>query len=359
MMRARRFHHPGDVRLDDVPPPPQPSSGEVLVAPVLTGVCGTDVRFYRSGGLQRAPQILGHECAAQVVSTGPGVRQLQPGQRVVVIPQEPCSSCPTCHRGHPERCPHRRTVGIRHTWGALADLILLRESQVVPLPDDLTWQQAAMTEPTSVALNAVSRGALRPGQSVTVIGGGAIGALAALVINAAGECAVQVRETSASRTRKLAELGVDVVAPGTIADADSGFDVAIDCAGNQESLATAIASTRIGGTVVLAAAAPHPVEVDVRTAMHKGLVVRTAIAYPLAAWWWRRTLRLIGEGIDVTRLAEHVVPLTAAADELARLAEHPGDSLKTLVRISETEERRAQPGQEVGAALVAEGRMSP
>ncbi len=149
-MRALRFHAAHDLRLDDVESPPAPSGSEVLIAPVICGICGTDLHEYDHGPLRtnvdphpvtggRIPQILGHELSAAVVEIGPEVSSVSPGERVSVMPLIGCGSCARCRSGEVQLCDRRASVGLRHPWGGMAELALVNEGQVVAMPEALAW----------------------------------------------------------------------------------------------------------------------------------------------------------------------------------------------------------------------------
>lgn len=336
-MRALRFHGSRDVRLDVVAPPTPPGPGEVLLRPVVVGICGTDVRQYRFGKSPRTPQILGHECVAEIVASGPDMHlDFAVGQRVAVIPQVPCLNCDICRLGRTNFCPNRRTLGIQHPWGGFADLAIARETQLVAIPDEMSWRQAAMIEPLAVALNALRQAEFGPNAQIAIIGGGPIGTLAAMAARTTAGT-VRVHEVSTTRAKKLQELGLDAVAgnPTEATSRGDQCDVVVDCAGNEASLATAISNARVGGTVVLAAAGPAAVSVDVRAALIKGLVIRTAFAYPVTTQWWQSGIQEISNGaLRVADVADRCITLPEVPDELATMANGPTNSLKTLVTVS-------------------------
>jgi L-iditol 2-dehydrogenase len=264
-----------------------------------------------------------------VVAVGREVATTRPGERVAVVPQAPCRSCALCLRGRAEQCPDRRTLGIRHPWGALADLALVRAEQVVPVPSALTWREIAMLEPLSVAVAAVRRAAPVPGDQVAIVGGGPIGVLAALVTRAGAGCEVRVHEVDEPRAERVRRLGLDLGA-----GPEARHDVVIDCAGSSSSLEVALRWAAPGGTVVVAAAAVEPAPVNVRLLLVRDLALRASFAYPLEAEAWQRTARLVASGaVPAGAVADRVVEMTDVPAELARLAAGETASLKTLVAV--------------------------
>jgi len=350
-MRALRFHAARDVRVDEVEEPPPPAAGEVLVAPVLCGICGTDLHEYVAGPLVttvephpvtggRLPQILGHELSATVVATGPGVTAVVPGDRVSVMPLVTCGRCAACRRGHAQHCKLRAAVGLRHPWGGMAELALVAERQVARLPDAVSWEQGALVEPTAVAAGAVSAGQVGARDAVLIVGAGPIGALAALVAEAAGAADVLVSEPDPERAASVRSLGFDVIDPGA-ADVvetcrerhEGGVDVAIECAGRPAALEVAVRAVRSGGRVVQAGLIDGPVTLDAMGFVLRGLSLIGSVGYPLDSW--PGLLERIATGrLPVERVVTGRVALDAAvADGFERLANGGGGALKVLVDV--------------------------
>src|SRR5581483_6673837 len=227
-MRALRFHGARDLRLEDVPEPTAPRANEVVVRPASCGICGTDLHEYTSGPIvtpvephpltgAQNPQILGHEFAGDVIATGAGVTRISEGDRVAVMPLAYCGSCAYCRRGLQHLCATMACVGLSHAWGGMAELATVEEYQVVRLPDDVSYQQGALIEPTAVAAYGVERAGIAPGDRVLITGAGPIGALAALCAHAAGASAIYVSEPNPARRTRAETLDVaTVLDPSTL-----------------------------------------------------------------------------------------------------------------------------------------------
>jgi (R,R)-butanediol dehydrogenase/meso-butanediol dehydrogenase/diacetyl reductase len=268
-MRALRFHAARDLRIEDVPAPAEPSSGEVAVRVATCGICGTDLHEYLAGPIvtstephpltgARNPQILGHEFAGEVVATGSGVTAVVVGDRVAIMPLAYCGSCAYCRRGLQHLCATMACVGLSHAWGGMAELATVADYQVVRLPDDVSYQQGALIEPTAVAAYGVERAGVGPGDNVLITGAGPIGALAALCARAAGAARVYVSEPNSARRARAEVLGVAIVIDPTSTDVPAflheetdglGVDVAIECSGHPAGFASAVRSLRRRGTL--------------------------------------------------------------------------------------------------------------
>src|SRR5262244_4319144 len=175
-MLAVRLHGNSDLRVDQMPEPGAVGPGQVRVEPQWCGICGTDLHEYAHGPLytppENLPQVIGHEFSAVIAETGPGVTSFRPGDRVAVLPHVFCGSCFYCLRGRQGLCSNLRLTGVTWPWGGLAEQAVVPASQVVRLPDDVSFEQAAVLEPLATVVHGVERSGLRPGDSVLITGGG-------------------------------------------------------------------------------------------------------------------------------------------------------------------------------------------
>src|SRR5436309_11108005 len=228
-MQALRFHAARDLRIEDVQEPSAPGPGEVLVRTAACGICGTDLHEYVAGPIvtpvephpltgAQNPQILGHEFAGDVVSSGPGVTSVAEGDRVAIMPLAYCGRCAYCKRGLQHLCTTMACVGLSHAWGGMGERATVAEYQVVRLPDGVTYRQGALIEPAAVAAYGVERAGVAPGDAVLVTGAGPIGALAALCARAAGASNVYVSEPNPARRARAETLGVATVLDPTEID---------------------------------------------------------------------------------------------------------------------------------------------
>lgn len=344
-MRALRFHAARDVYVEEVAAPSPPTGQQVLVAPAMCGICGTDVHEYADGPLRttvephpvtggQIPQILGHEFAGTVVDVGAEVTGVSRGDRVSIMPLLGCGECAVCQAGQSQLCDLRASVGLRHPWGGIADLALIDADQAHVMPDELTWQQGAMIEPAAVSWAAVRVGRVAPGERVLVTGAGPIGALAALAAVAAGGT-VLVSEPNRSRARQMASLGFDVIDPqeGELALewAPGGFDVAIECSGVEVAIQGALAALRPGGRVVQTGVPAGPTTLDLKSLMLRGLTIAGSVGYPTDCW--PEVMAAVVSGrFPVERVITGEVGIDAAvSDGFEPLLDPAGDAVKVLV----------------------------
>jgi len=341
-MLAVRWHARGDVRVEEVPPPAPPGPGELQLQVRWCGICGTDLEEWLSGPVfipaaaphpltgARAPLVLGHEFAGVVVAVGAGVTGLLPGQRVAVDTIISCGSCHWCQRGEVTRCPALGALGL-HGDGGLAELCNAPARMCLPVPDTVADDAAALAEPLAVAVRALRRGGLRPGERVAVVGAGTVGLMAVQAAAAFGAGSVAVVEPLAERRVLAVRLGADRATPPEDARALEA-DVAVECAGTPNAIQTALQALRSGGRAVLLGIVTEsaPIAPIDLVRGEKSLIGS------LSHVWdedFREALHLLGRGaVQAAPLITDRIPLGAAVTGgLTLLRDEPERHLKILV----------------------------
>ena len=232
-------------------PDPVAGPGEALIKVEASGICGSDMHAYHGKDPRRVPPlILGHEVAGTVVA-GEGE-----GQRVVINPLITCGHCAYCDTGRSNLCARRELIGMRLA-GAYADLVTIPAINTIPVPEGLSSVHASLAEPTATALHALNlaiQASRRPLAELRtlVIGGGAVGLLAALLLKGYGCKRLVVAETHAMRREAVARhVGCQVHDPinDSALDTDA-FDLVIDAVGGGVTRKSAIAAVSPGGIFV-------------------------------------------------------------------------------------------------------------
>ncbi|MGW5563274.1 L-idonate 5-dehydrogenase [Streptomyces tendae] len=252
------IHGPGDLRVEDVPVP-RPGPGEALVAVRYGGVCGSDLHYWRHGGVGdfrlREPMLLGHEVVGTVVAYGsPDTPGPAAGTSVAVHPAAPCGVCPECEDGRRNVCRDTRYLGsaarFPHVQGGFAARIVVPAEQLRALPAGLDPRRGALAEPLSVALHAVRRAGDLAGRHVLVTGAGPIGCLVVAAAKAAGAAHVTVTDLLPAALEYARAVGADTL----VRAGDSGWpvevDAAIEASGVAAGLDTCLRLVRRGGVVV-------------------------------------------------------------------------------------------------------------
>ncbi|MDH6627323.1 L-idonate 5-dehydrogenase [Streptomyces sp. LBL] len=259
-MPACVIHGPGDLRVEEVPVP-SPGTGQALVAVRYGGVCGSDLHYWRHGGVGdfrlKEPMVLGHEVVGTVVRYGDGASGPAVGTAVAVHPASPCGVCPECADGRRNVCRDTRYLGsaarFPHVQGGFAAQVVVPAEQLRPLPAGLEPRRAALAEPLSVALHAVRRAGDVRGRHVLVTGAGPIGCLVVAAAKAAGAAHVTVTDLLPAALRYASAAGADTVVRADDPD-DAGWpaevDVAVEASGVAAGLDACLRRVRRGGVVV-------------------------------------------------------------------------------------------------------------
>ncbi len=246
-------------------PAPDFGAHEVLVAVKACGICGSDIHGYDgSTGRRIPPLIMGHEAAGVVADVGANVTKFKKGDRVTFDSMVSCGSCHFCRRGQMNLCDNRRVLGVScgeyRQHGAFAELIKVPEQIVFAIPETVSFRQAAMVEPVSVAVHAANVTPVRLGDVAVVVGAGMIGLLVIQTLKLKGCSRVIAVDLDDEKLKKAVFLGAEVGLNPKTCDVVSevkkltggrGADLAAEVVGATPTIKTAIESVRKGGSVTL------------------------------------------------------------------------------------------------------------
>lgn len=356
-MKALRFHAAKDLRIEDVPQPPQPGPGEVLMRNRYVGICGTDLHEYSYGPIfiPKEPhpytgaygtQILGHEFGGVVEAVGEGVTHVKPGDRVSVQPLiMPRKGDYFSDRGLFHLSTDLALAGLSWHSGGMAEWALLNDYNVEVIPDEMSDEEAALVEPAAVAVYACDRGGVTAGASVLVTGAGPIGALTLLAAKAAGAVQLFVSDPNEARLAFAREILPEVItinptkeSVGDVIRAATeggvGCDVAIECVGNEHALKACLDAVRKQGVVVQTGLHPHENPLDWFQVTFKDVDLRGSWAYP--THYWPRTIRLIASGaLPAAKVITKRITLdTAVTEGFDALLDPAGTQLKILIDLT-------------------------
>ncbi len=255
-MKALRLYAPGDLRLEDIPIP-LPCPDEVLLRVLACGICGSDIPRIFEHGTYKYPLIPGHEFSGIVENVGSEMGKDWIGRHVVVYPLIPCRQCSSCYSGLYTQCLNYDYLGSRRD-GGFAEYVTVPGSHIIPVPDGVSGVLSAMTEPCAVALHAVRKIPIAVGDTVLVMGAGAIGILIALWARTAG-AEVFMTDVVVDKLRFARSLGfknlldaMQTHVPDWIKQkCKYGVNVVFETTGFPIGLETAIESCCISGSIVL------------------------------------------------------------------------------------------------------------
>lgn len=351
-MKAARLYGAADVRVDEVPAPSDPGPDQAVVAPLWSGLCGTDVKEFTGHGGSAAstphpvtgaaiPLTLGHEFSARVVSVGAHVTSAKVGDEVAVMPLQHCGACRACREGDYTRCPLKSWTGLSSPWGGFGDLAVVEGYQLTPL-EGISALDGAVVEPAAVAANAAARANVGPGTNVLIAGAGAIGLLTLMAARAFGAASVYVLEVNQARAAFAARLGAEVLPEEAREDIAGylrertggvGADVAIDAAGHPLALAACVESVRPGGTVGIPAVHPGPTAVDVRRVTRNDLTLVGSVGYTQEMW--EKTALMVRAGVlPVARVVTSRIARDDIVEKGFKVLARPSGEIKILVQVN-------------------------
>lgn len=252
------------MRLAEVPTPRLERPGDVLLRMRAVGVCGSDVHYFTTGriGSQvvQFPFVVGHESAATVEKVGAGVTRVRVGDRVAVEPAISCHACDQCRAGRPHTCRTLVFLGCPgQIEGCLGEFLVMPEDCCYPIPDGMSFEDAALVEPLAIGLYALRQSVPMRGAKVGILGLGPIGLSVMLPALAAGAAAIYGTDRLEYRCRLAAGQGAAWTGNPTACDVvrevaerePELLDVVFECCGSQEALDQAMLMLKPGGTLML------------------------------------------------------------------------------------------------------------
>lgn len=347
MSRAARIHGARDLRVEPYEPRPA-RPGETVVDVAAVGVCGSDLHYYKDGGIGgaviRAPFVPGHEFSARLTEDVES-RGLRRGDLVAVDPATPCRCCEHCRAGHPNLCPAVVFLGAPPHDGALTARLAVPVASLVTLPPGIGAETGAMLEPLGVCIHAMDLARPTPWESVALVGCGPIGLGILQLLTLAGVRQTIAVDPQAHRTALAASLGATATGASLDAVRDAtdgrGADLVIEATNSPDGLAHAVAAARIGGRVVLVgipdgdAYSPLPAAEARRRGLTLRFSRRMGEVYP-------RAVELVASGrVDPTRLITHRFDLDGVPESYAMHADEATGLVKSVVYPNGMEAGRA------------------
>ena len=329
-----------EVPLPDIP------NGWVLIKVHSVGICGSDIEYYlhnQCGSfVPRRPFVLGHEFSGEIVQVGEGVQDTLIGARVTVDPSIPCRHCHYCVDGRYNLCSNLRVIGSAasypHLNGGFGQYVIVPAENCYEFSEYLTFAEAALTEPLSVAVHAALRPRTVSGKNILITGAGTIGQLLNLVLRHFGAGQITVSDVKASRRQLALENGADYsIDPRdkTVDDllsqiTDDGFDLIFESSGAVSALNDGLKMIRKGGTIVQIGTLPEQVTLPLNQVMGKELMIlgslRAANVFDIALSLLQK------QQFNARSIISEVYSFDQTPEAFAKAAER-GDSLKIQVDV--------------------------
>jgi len=305
-MKAALLYGLKDLKVKNIDMP-EVGLGEILVKVRAATTCGTDVKIFQRGYVDRViqyPTVFGHEWAGDVVKVGEGVSWLKEGMRVRAGNSSPCLRCKMCQKGSYNLCEDMMWL-----WGAYAEYIKVPARIVMlntqEIPPNLTYEEAAVTEPLACVLHGIEKANVKLGDTVAIIGAGPIGLLHLQTAKKMGAEKVVISDLVDERLQVAQELGADETVNTKREDPIEkikrctdgyGADVVIEAIGLPATWEQALRMVREGGTVLEFGGCLPGTEITVKTELlHYGEVTMLGTFHATHAHF-KKALNLIASG---------------------------------------------------------------
>lgn len=310
-------------------PVPEPGPQDVLIKVRKSAICGTDVHIWKwdewSSKTVPVPMVVGHEFCGEIVDCGSAARKYNIGQRVSGEGHLVCGACRNCRAGRGQLCRNTLGVGV-HRAGAFAEYLCIPESNVVPIPDDIPDDIAAVFDPLGNAVHTALSFDL-VGEDVLVTGAGPIGIMGALVAQKVGARKVVITDISPYRIALAKKLGVQHVvdvSTDTLRDVmddigmAEGFDVGLEMSGAAPAMRQMISRMNNGGKIALLGIAPTEFAVDWNEIIFKMLTVKGIYGREMYETWYKM-IALVQSGLDISDLITHRITIDDFEDGFAAM----------------------------------------
>ena len=319
-------------------PEPEPGPSQVLVKVAACGICGTDIKLYEGKYSANVPVILGHEYSGEVIKTGNKVTEIKQGDKIVPDPNESCGACYWCRSARPCFCNKLAAYGVLKD-GGFAEFALVGEKGAYKIPEGLDYESASFAEPVSCAVHCIDRASIKPGETVLIIGGGAMGQILVQLARDSGAGKLIM----VTRSRWKLELAKKFGATDTVCAEENtdeqvlslteglGADVVIEAVGSPQTIELAIRLARKSGRVVIFGFAPEGekanfIPFDV---LSRELTIMGSWVNP---YTFSRSLDILSAGkIDVKSLVSLKLSLGNIMDGFRAMKEKPEGFMKAMV----------------------------
>ncbi|AJH00475.1 Zn-dependent alcohol dehydrogenase [Clostridium beijerinckii] len=310
-MKTVMINKPNDLQIIEMDKPLITEHDNVLIKMKAAGICGSDVHIYHGQNAAATyPRVIGHEMVGEVVEVGSNITKIKVGDRVIVDQVVNCGECYACRKGRGNVCASLKVRGV-HIHGGYREYIAVPESDVYVLPDNLSYEDAVMIEPATIAVQSCSRAELSKEDTLLILGCGALGSSILKIARLSGATiiAVDVVDEKIEEAKKNgASYGINLLKEDVVARAREltggyGPTVSIDAACTKDSLATLLELTGNAGRVITMGFSVEPTAVTQFKITAKELDVRGS---RLQNKKFQEVLNLVAEGkLDLTNSISH------------------------------------------------------
>ena len=333
-MKAVVLENKGVLTYKEVPTP-EPGPGQVRLKIKAISICGSDIKRFVDGH-RMYPLVLGHETSGIIDRVGESVSKSYVGKHAAIIPLVPCFECEQCQRGFYSACHSYSFIGSRRA-GGFAEYVDLPESNAFLLPDEISFEHAALIEPSTVARHMLALGDFKRGQTAIVLGAGSIGLMIVQWLRILGADQILVTDILEDNLQIASKIGADVTLNPSKVDVvrevqkllGDGADLTLEATGVPEVLEQTLPITRPRGKVVLAGNQPLDKSLSltfIENMMRREIsLIGCFMSYsePFPGHEWTETITALLDGsLDMESLISHRFPLSKAPEIFEKIGAH-------------------------------------
>lgn len=341
------LHGLNDARLDEYPNPPEPGPKEVLIRSLSTGICGSDLHYWKEMALGNikitSPIVLGHEASGQVVAVGSEVKNFKPGDRVCYEPSVVCLECEYCKRGELNLCETITRTCPPYN-GSLTYYFNHPEFFTFKIPDNVSAEEGALIEPLCVAVYAAKRGELTAGDHLLILGSGPIGLLMVMVAQIYGCTRIVITDIKQERLNLAKQLGAHetILVDRKWSEEELLEEIrkrfhgdspnkSYECSGIASNFRMSMLACKSNGLVVFVGMGPTEIQLPVANAANREVTIKSVHrykgCYPLA-------IELAAaKKVDLTKLVSHRFDLKDSQKAFEVAAS--GDGVKVMIKVGD------------------------
>ncbi len=331
------------MEMQERPAPEIVNDTDVLVRMKVIAVCGSDVHYYVSGKIGnqvvKYPFPVGHECAGIVEKVGNGVTHVKTGDRIAIEPAMSCGKCDQCLAGRPHTCRNIKFLGCPgQAEGSMSEFIVMPQENCIPIPDHMSFDQAAISEPLSIGVYAVRQSIPMKDAKVGILGFGPIGMSVMLPALAKGAKDIFVTDKIDERLAKAKENGAvytgnpdkEDIVKGIKEVEPKGLDVVFECCGQQEALDQAVELLKPGGKIMIIGIPEiDRWSISVDDTRHKEVTITNVRRQNQAV---EEALELLAtEKVDVSNMPTHRVKFDDSKKAFDLVADYKDGVMKAMI----------------------------
>lgn len=339
-MKAVKIETPGTVNVVEIEKP-VPGPGEALIKIMSAGICGSDIGAFRgTNGLVSYPRVIGHELAGIIESIpDDNPKGLKAGDKVIIDPYLYCGNCYPCSIGRTNCCMDLKVLGV-HIDGGMAEYFCYPADMLVAMPEDMSWTDAAITEPFTISLHGIHRGGLKAGEYCVIIGAGPIGLLAGMAAQAYGAHAILL-DLVEERLNFAKELGIEYTINSGKEDAKARIreitcgvmaQQVMECSGANAAVRSTLDYVSHAGRITLTGWPKQETPIPTDLITRKEADIRGART---SAGEFEEAIQLIyTKKVNAAKILTKTISIEEAPETIRDIDKNPGNYMKVVVTLT-------------------------